>query len=224
MADMSALKLVYRIVKWSTLVLLVWSLVLILHKSRPPEVSYDATASARVHQKFAAADQARAAGAPAQVELDATEVNSYLHDNLGLEGAVPRTATATSQNPAGARDPNASATTANSSDPQTVAQVRSTVKDVKIDLEGDLIKAYVIFDFHGKDLSLELDGRLGAQDGYLSFQPVHGQLGSFPLPQSALDSAVERLMSSPENREALKLPDIVSDIRVADGEVVVRYK
>ena len=64
-----------------------------------------------------------------------------------------------------------------SSDPQTIEQVQSSVKDVKVDMDGDLVKAYVIFDFHGKDLSLELDGHLSAQNGYVKFDPVAGKAG-----------------------------------------------
>ena len=59
----------------------------------------------------------------------------------------------------------------------TLEQVQSAVKDVKVDMDGDLVKAYVIFDFHGQDLSLELDGHLGAQNGYIKFDPVAGKLG-----------------------------------------------
>jgi hypothetical protein len=82
----------------------------------------------------------------------------------------------------------------------------------------------VTFDFHGKDLSLELDGHLAAQGGYLKFEPVAGKLGSLPLPQSALDSAVEKMMSSPENREKLRLPPDISNIQIVDGQAVVSYK
>ena len=89
---------------------------------------------------------------------------------------------------------------------------------------GDLVKAYVIFNFHGQDLSLELDGHLGAQDGYLKFEPVAGKLGSLPLPQSTLDAAVAKMMSSPENREKLKLPDDINNIQIQDGHAVVSYK
>ena len=98
------------------------------------------------------------------------------------------------------------------------------MKDVKIDMDGDLVKAYVIFDFHGSDLSLELDGHLAAEDGYLKFEPVAGKLGSLPLPQSTLESAVSKMMSSPENREKLKLPDDLRDIQIVDGQAVLSYK
>ena len=111
-----------------------------------------------------------------------------------------------------------------SSDPQTIEQVQSSVKDVKVDMDGDLVKAYVIFDFHGKDLSLELDGHLGAENGYVQFDPVAGKLGSLPLPQSTLEAAVAKMMSSPENREKLKLPDDISDIQIVDGKAVLSYK
>jgi hypothetical protein len=110
------------------------------------------------------------------------------------------------------------------SDQPTLDQVQSSVKDFKIDMDGDLVKAYVIFDFHGKDMSLELDGHLRAENGYMRFDPVSGMLGSLPLPQSTLNAAVERLMSSPENREKLRLPNDISDIQIVNGQAQVTYK
>jgi hypothetical protein len=58
----------------------------------------------------------------------------------------------------------------------------------------------------------------------LRFEPLGGQIGSFPIPLSALESAVQRLMDSPENREKLKLPPEISDLRIQNGEVVASYK
>jgi hypothetical protein len=109
-------------------------------------------------------------------------------------------------------------------DQPTLEQVQSSVKDVKVDMDGDLVKAYVVFDFHGKDMSLELDGHLGTENGYMKFEPVSGQLGSMPLPQSMLNSVVDKMMASPENREKLKLPDDVNDIQIVNGQAVVSYK
>jgi hypothetical protein len=228
-ANFSPLKIVYRVLSWVTLAALALTLLLMLLKGPPPNVGYDPAATARVQQKLAAADQAENAGEPSQVQLDSTELNSYLHDNLQLQGA-PRTGASAQQqsDPADSADPNRPdpnhAPTVSVVDPQTVGQVQSTVKDVKIDMQGDFIRAYVVFGFHGEDLSLELDGRLFTRDGYLRFDPVAGKLGSLPLPQSTLNSAVEKLMASPENREKLKLPDGVSDVQVVDGHAVVTYK
>ena len=209
MAAVPLAKILYRVLSWGTLVALVVTLLLILRKSPPPEVPYDPAAAARVEQKFTAAAQARAEGETAEVHLDSAELNSYLAQNLELEGSAPPSGAPPSR-PAG--------------NPPTVEDVRSTVKDVKIDLEGDLVKAYVVFDFHGKDLSLELDGRLSSQDGYLQFLPVAGKFGSFPLPQSALDSAVHQLMASPENREKLRLPPEINSIEIVNGEAVISYQ
>ena len=220
MAARSAFRIAYRVFSWSTLVGLVLTLVLILRKAPAPNVPYDRDAVARVEQKFAAADQARAEGQPSQVQLDRTELNSYLKDNLALEGQ-PQAPTSQPQNSPGA---NTNPATLAAADQATLEQVQSTIKDVKIDMDGDLVKAYVLFDFHGKDLSLELDGHLGTQDGYIRFQPVAGSIGSMPLPQLVLQTTVDKLMASPENRDKLKLPPEISDIQIVDGQAVVTYK
>jgi hypothetical protein len=86
------------------------------------------------------------------------------------------------------------------------------------------VKAYVIFDFHGKDISLELDGHLSSENGFVKFEPVSGKLGSLPLPQSTLNAAVEKMMASPENRDKLRLPPDISDIKIVDGQAVIQYK
>jgi hypothetical protein len=98
------------------------------------------------------------------------------------------------------------------------------VKDVKVDMVGDVVKAYVLFDFHGNDMTLELDGHLTTEGGYVKFEPISGMLGSMPLPQSVLNSAVEKMMASPENREKLRLPPDVGDIKIEDGHAVMTYK
>lgn len=229
MPNPSLPKIIYRILTWTSFAGLALMLALILHKSPSPQIPYDPTTVARVDQKFAAADQAKAAGQAAQVQLNPTELNSYLTQGLQLQGstsgAPPPGADATPPGTAvasnGAQGDPASGLSA---DGATLEQVQSSVKDVKVDMDGDLVKAYVTFDFHGKDLSLELDGHLGTQDGYVKFNPVAGKLGSLPLPQAVLDSAVEKMTASPENREKLKLPADVSDIQIVNGQAVVSYK
>lgn len=235
MPQMSAWRKINRIVTWTSVVALLYVLILVLHEAPPPDIVYDSQAAARAEQKFEAADQARAAGRSSQVQLDPAELTSYLHQNLGLldengaSGASrsnpPETSAApnseVAKDSARPADPTASIPSA---DRATVEQVRSSVRDVKIDVVGDLIKAYVIFNLHGKDLSLELNGHLHAENGYLKFEPVSGKLGSLPLPQSTLDSAVSRLMSSPENRENLRLPPDVADVQIVNGQAVVIYK
>lgn len=237
MPNIPASKLAYRILSWASIVALVVILALVLRKSPAPNVPYDPRASARVEQKLAAADQAKAAGQPSEVAIDRTELNSYLQDNLGLAGRGETSTNGANAQPSAASsvspNPNADSPAPNPNDPlgslaggeqPTLEQIQSSVKDVKVDMDGDLVKAYVIFDFHGKDLSLELDGHLTSEGGYMKFDPVAGKLGSVPLPQSVLNAAVEKLMNSPENREKLKLPGDISDIQIQNGQAVVKYK
>jgi hypothetical protein len=225
MANPGTRKTVYRILSWGSLGGLVLTLALVFRKSPSPNIPFDPNASARVEQKFAAADQAKAAGQPAQVQLDRTELNSYLQQNLQTADSSQPSSPGAAPAAAAPSDPNAAALAAlASNDQQTIDQVRSSVKDVKVDMDGDLVMAHVIFDFHGQDLSLELDGHLNSDNGYLKFEPVAGKLGSLPLPQSMLQSAVDKMMSSPENREKLKLPDDINNVKIQDGHAVVSYK
>lgn len=219
----SPLKLIFRIVRWTTYAGALLTLALVLHKSPAPAVETSPQAAARAEEKFQDVANSVNSGQPATLRLDETELNSYLVSHLDLAGGpgladAPGTgAPSAPANPSGTRP---GATTSNNE----VEQMRSNVKDVKVELLEDRVRAYVVFDMHGKDLSLQLEGRLGVQDGYLKFEPVSGQIGAMPLPQSALESAVQKMMESPENREKLRLPENISDLRIENGEVVVGYK
>lgn len=218
----------YRVMNWATLAFLIIVIGLILRKSTPPPVEDDSQAAARAEMKFSQAESAIAANQPYELTLERTELNSYLRQNLEIAGNEQT-------QPSLANSPVSSATPGNQPPAQTqsalgaagdpsVAEVQSAVRDVRVDLDGDLVKAYVVFDFHGKDLSLELDGHLSSADGYIQFQPVAGWLGSLPLPQSALDSAVQRLVSSPENHEKLRLPAGIQSIAVQDSHLIINYQ
>jgi hypothetical protein len=234
MADPALFKKLYRLLSWMSLAGLVLTLGLVLRKSPAPQIPYDPSAAARVEQKFNAADQARASGRPSQVQLDRTELNSYLTQNLvlpeqgqtGTSGAVQASGApaGSAAQSSGGTDSASPASALGGNEQPTLEQVQSAVRDVKVDMDGDVVKAYVIFDFHGKDMSLELDGHLRSENGYLRFVPISGKLGSLPLPQSTLDSAVEKMMSSPENREKLRLPADVNGIEIVDGHAVISYK
>ena len=210
-------KLIFRIMRWSTYAFALVALVLLFHKAPPPPVETSPQAAARAEQKFADVERAVASGQPATLRIDETELNSYLSSHLELPSnpAANRASTGDRQNDAA----KGSAPTQ-----QDVEQMRSNVRDVKVQLIEDRVKAYIVFDVHGKDMTLQLEGRLAAQNGYLRFEPVSGQIGSLPIPQSALESAVRRMMESPENREKLKLPSEIADLRIENGEVVANYR
>jgi hypothetical protein len=209
-------KRIFRIARWTTYAFALVTLVLAFHKAPPPLVETSPQAAARAEEKFQNVERAVANGQPATLRMDETELNSYLASHLALaeKGAPNPASGGGAQGAPGGAGPT----------PQEVEQMRSNVRDFKVQLIDDRVKAYVVFDVHGKDMTLQLEGRLSAQNGYLRFEPVSGQFGSLPIPQSALESAVQRVMDSPENREKLKLPPEISDLRIQNGEVVANYK
>jgi hypothetical protein len=211
----------YRIFQWSSVAGLVIVILLVLRQGPAPKVMSDPQAAARVETKLQESASAAQSGQPHQLELDSSELNSFLGSNLDLKKTAPAdTPGVANQVPAQATEPAAAAANAEPS----IEEVQSAVKDVKVNMVGDQVQAYVVFDFHGKDMSLELDGHLHAEDGYLRFEPTSGKLGSLPLPQSTLEAAVRRLFESPVNKEKMRLPPDVSDIQVRNGDVVVTYR
>ena len=217
---MRLLVLIFRIVRWTVYACALIVLMLLLHKSAPPTVSTTPEAAARVEQKFQNVQQSVAQGQPATLRMDETELNSYLASHLALLGAkAPNGATGAAPNDSPGGTPNAEQPTMDD-----VEQMRSNVKDVKVQLIDDRVRAYVVFDVHGKEMTLQLEGKLGADNGFLRFEPVSGQIGALPIPQATLEAAVRRMMESPENREKLKLPSDISNLRIENGEVVAQYQ
>ncbi|MGB2671351.1 MAG: hypothetical protein WBE73_15255 [Candidatus Acidiferrum sp.] len=217
---MSTLVLVFRIVRWTVYACALILLILLLHTSAPPRVATSPQAAARAEQKVQDVQQAAAQGQPGTLRMDETELNSYLASHLALAGSKP-VAAAVSPSPDGAADGTPSADQPTVDD---VEQMRSNVKDVKVQLIDDHVRAYVVFNVHGKDMTLQLEGKLGAADGFLHFEPVSGQIGALPIPQATLEAAVRKMMESPENREKLRLPSDISDLRIENGEVVAQYQ
>ena len=194
-----------RVFLWVSLGAMVLALLLILRTSPAPKIEVPAEAieiaNAKVREFQAAADSGR----ESTLQMSTVELNGWLSTNLALqrERRVEETT-----EPAPAAEP-------------TVEEVQSNLKDVQIELLEDGLRAYVVFDFHGKDLSLQLEGKLVMQGGYLRLIPTGGKLGSLPLPQATLESAAQRLFDAPENREKFRLPPHIRDIRVEHGELIV---
>jgi len=210
-------RLAFRMVRWSMYIGAAISLMMVFHAVPPPVIATSPQAAARVDQKVEAVEQAVSSGQAATLRLDQTELNSYLASRLDIASNVaPVSAPAPENATSGVPTPTGTAA-------EQAEQVRSSVKDVKVELIDDRVRAYVVFDFHGKDMTLQLEGKLGAASGYLQFEPISGHLGSFPIPQSTLDTAVQKMMGSPDNREKFKLPAEMSGLKIENGEIVATY-
>jgi hypothetical protein len=205
-AKLNPWKLIFRIFRWTTYAFALIAIIMIMHTAPPPPVVTSPQAAVSAEQKIERAEQAVNSGQPATLRMDESELNSYLASHLDIS---PNSSPNTS--PGGAS-------------PTDAEQVRSAVKDVKVQLIDDRVRAYVLFDFHGKNMTLQLEGKLGAEDGFLRFEPVSGQIGSLPIPQSSLETAVRHMMESPENREKLRLPAEMSSLKIVNGEIVASYK
>lgn len=216
----SPLVLIFRTLRWTIYGFALVALILLLHKATPPPVAATPEAAARAEQKVQAVQQAAAQGQPATLRMDETELNSYLasHLNLPANQAVANGAST------GSGDPTVESSNDDRLASDDVEQMRSNVQDVKVQLIGDRVRAYVVFNVHGKDMTLQLEGKLGADNGFLNFEPVSGQIGALPIPQSFLEAAVRKKMDSPENREKLRLPSDISDLHVENGEVVAQFQ
>ncbi|HLZ91605.1 MAG TPA: hypothetical protein VKQ28_07800 [Candidatus Acidoferrum sp.] len=215
-AKASVLRIGLRIVRWATYAVAIVTLLMVFHAAPAPVITTNPQAAARVEQKVEAAEQAAASGRGATLQLDQTEVNSYLASHLDIYPGTANTGEGPDGKGGGLKESGSSA--------EQVEQMRSAVRDVKVELVEDRVRAYVVFDFHGKDMTLQLEGRLASTNGYLRFEPVSGKIGAMPIPTSALETAVQKMMDSPENREKLKLPAEMTDLRIENGELLATYR
>ena len=197
----------YRVFRWVALATLLIALFLLLRPASPPEVRTDPKAAEHVQSKIEQMEEAVGEGRPHTLQLDEAELNVWMQSNLTMGGAR----TAGSGAPGSAAEP-------------TLEQVQSSLRDVKVNLMGDRVRAYALFNLYGKDISLQLEGRLFVADGRLRFKATSGMLGSMPIPQVSLDRAVSQLFDSKENREKFQLPPEIKDIQVVNGELIVSYR
>lgn len=192
---------IYGVFRWVLLAACVAVLLLLLRQGRPPEVDVDPQAATRVEAKLAQMEAGAARGIARPLVLDEGEVNGWLARNLALAppaGGAGRVG----------REP-------------TVEELRSNVRDVRVKLVDDRVVAWVLFDFHGKDLTLTVEGRLYAENGLLRLDPQAARIGTLPVPRAALQRAVARVFADPRNVEKLRLPPEVADVEVANGRLIV---
>jgi hypothetical protein len=94
----------------------------------------------------------------------------------------------------------------------------------QVSFSGDRVIGQFVTNVHGKDLYLTVGGKLGASDGYLTFEPEEMKIGDLPVPVSILRSPLQNKLAEPETHARLKLPDYVADLRIEDSQLVVVEK
>lgn len=200
---------VIRMLPWISLTLSIGLLLLILHQTPPLPIQTDAQTADRVAEKMAQLQVAVQASQPHAVTLNEAELNQWMRDNLAI-------ASAHQAQQAGIPAPIGSE--------PTVQEVQSALKDVRINLMGNQLRAYALFVLYGKEVSLQLDGAIETQGGYIRLNPTAGKLGSLPIPTSMLNSVVHQLFDSPQNRDKFQLPPQIESIRIENDTLVIATK
>ncbi len=196
----------FRVLPWISLAMTLGILLAILRQSPALPIQTDPQAADRVAGKMAMLQQAIQANRAANIALSEVELNQWMRDNLAI-------ASAHQVQQAGLSVPAGSAA--------TVEEVQSALKDVRMNLVGNQLKAYALFHLYGKDISLQLDGTLETRDGYVRLTPTAGKLGALPIPQTMLGHVVAQLFESPQNREKFQLPPQIQSVRVENNTLVI---
>jgi hypothetical protein len=197
---------------WASLAVLIVALIMILRTPSSPQIDITPDAEQKVAAKIQEFQSSMHLGQPSALRMNESELNGWLNANLttnrqhGSEAAQPQDADSSIDLEKKATE---------------FEQAQSTVRNIQAQLTDDAVKLYGRFDFHGKNMLLEVDGRVFVQDGYLRLKPTGGKIGSLPLPSSALQSFLDRIFTSPQNKEKFKLPPGIDDIRIDSGVLSV---
>lgn len=196
----------FRVLPWMSLTMTLGVLLAILRQAPALPIQLDPQAVDRVAEKMALLQQSIQMNRAARVALSEAELNQWMRDNLVI-------ASAHQAQQAGHSVPAGSVA--------IVEEVQSALKDVRMNLAGNQLKAYALFHIYGKDISLQLDGILETRDGYVRLTPTAGKLGALPIPQGALGHVVAQLFESPKNRKKFRLPPQISSVHVENSTLVI---
>ena len=97
-----------------------------------------------------------------------------------------------------------------------------TIKDQQVSFEGDVVHGQFLTEIAGKDVWVTVSGHLGEKDGFATFEPTEFKVGDLNVPVSLVNPALQKKLG--EQRDRLKLPDFVGDVKVQNGELVMQQK
>jgi hypothetical protein len=96
------------------------------------------------------------------------------------------------------------------------------IKDQQVSFDGDVVHGQFLTEIAGKDVWVTVSGHLGSKDGYATFDPTEFKVGDLSVPVSLVNPALQKKLA--EQRDRLKLPDYVGDVKVQNGELVMQQK
>jgi hypothetical protein len=210
-----------RVISLVTLAISLFTLVLVLRKPAPVAVVVSPAATAANAQSFQdKVDRLVQPVTPGQsggeVRLTSGELAAAIAQATGTmpAAAVPPATTPTASGTA--NTPASGASTPGS--PTEFPGAVPNIKDYQVSMDGDLVRGQFLTNIAGKDVYLTLAGHLGAKDGYATFDATEVKLGDLSVPVSLINDQLQKKLA--EQRDQLKLPNNVKDLKVENGELV----
>jgi hypothetical protein len=222
-----------RIISVATLAASLVAIILVLRKPAPVAQTQAPAAVAAHAQSFdekvsqfeQAAQQSAGSGGP-QTTSSPTSSSESLSSVLPLSGGASASKAELHLNSdeiGAALTQALGAASGGSLSPDTnVGPGAPTIKDQHVSMEGDVAHGQFLTQIAGKDVWITVSGHLGQKDGYATFDPTEFKVGDLDIPVSLVKPALEKKMQ--EERDRLKLPDYVGDVKVKDSELVMTQK
>ena len=219
-----------RIISVATLVASLIAIFLVLKKPQPVAPAQSPAAAAAnvqsLENKLEQLEQPKEPGqAPAQVRFSSDEITAVLAQAAAaLPATIPASAAMTSGTNAASAGQNSAGLPASlpASPDAAIGEGEPEVKDYKVNFDGDVARGQFVTQIGGKDVYVTLAGHLGSKDGYATFDPTEFKVGDLSIPVSMVSGALQQKLS--EQRDRLKLPDDVGDIKVENGQLVATQK
>jgi hypothetical protein len=207
---------VKRIISFATLAISILTLVLVLKRPAPVAPAAAPAAAAANAQSFQEKvnrlAEPRAPGeGGSEVRMNSGELSAALAQAAGV---LPATAAA----PANASTSAPSANPASASPAMEFPGAVPNIKDYQVSMDGDIVRGQFLTQIAGKDVYLTLAGHLGAKDGYATFDATEVKVGDLSVPASLVNEVLQKKLA--EQRDQLKLPNNVKDLKVENGELV----
>jgi len=204
---------VQRIISFATLAISILTLVLVLKRPAPLAPAASPAAAAASAQSFQEkvnriAEPRVPGEGESEVRMNSGEVSAALAQAAGL---LPSAASANTTRSPSANPPGASGS-------MEFPGGVPNIKDYQVSMDGDIVRGQFLTQIAGKDVYLTLAGHLGSKDGYATFDATEVKVGDLSVPASLVKEVLQKKLA--EQRDQLKLPDNVKDLKVENGELV----
>jgi hypothetical protein len=217
-----------RIISVATLAASLIAIFLVLKKPQPVAPAQSPAAAAAnvqsLENKLEQLEQPKEPGqAPTQVHFSSDEITAALAQAAAaLPATIPASSAMGGGNASAAQTSPGLPTTVPASPDAPIGEGEPEVKDYKVNFDGDVARGQFVTQIGGKDVYVTLAGHLGSKDGYATFDPTEFKVGDLSIPVSMVSGALQKKLT--EQRDRLKLPDDVGNIRVENGQLVATQK